>query len=44
MNPDGSMARGAQVAAYARQFDLVRLSVLDVVQVCKAMAAEAAVA
>jgi len=44
MNPDGSMARGAQVAAYARQFDLVQLSVLDVVQVCKAMAAEAAVA
>ena len=44
MNPDGSMARGAQVAAYARQFDLVQLSVLDVVQVRKAMAAEAAVA
>jgi 3,4-dihydroxy 2-butanone 4-phosphate synthase len=44
MNPDGSMARGAQVAAYARQFDLVLLSVEDVVQVRRAMAAEAAIA
>ena len=31
MNPDGSMARGAQVAAYARQLDLVVISVEDVV-------------
>jgi 3,4-dihydroxy 2-butanone 4-phosphate synthase len=44
MNPDGSMARGAQVQAYARQFDLVLLSVEDVVQVRKAMSAEAAIA
>jgi 3,4-dihydroxy 2-butanone 4-phosphate synthase len=44
MNPDGSMARGAQVAAYARQFDLVLLSVEDVVQVRKAMSTEAAMA
>lgn len=36
MNPDGSMARGAQVAAYARQFDLVVLSVEDVVAVRRA--------
>lgn len=43
MNADGSMARGAQVAAYARQFDLVRLSVEDVVQVRTALAAEAAI-
>ena len=33
MNADGSMARGAQVSAYARQFDLELLSVDDVVQV-----------
>lgn len=42
MNADGSMARGAQVSAYARQFDLELLSVDDVVQVRMAMAAEAA--
>ena len=39
MNPDGSMARGAQVLAYARQFDLVLLSVQDVVAVRRAMQA-----
>jgi len=44
MNQDGSMARGAQVAAYARQFDLVLLSVEDVVVVRQAMAAEAVLA
>jgi 3,4-dihydroxy-2-butanone 4-phosphate synthase len=44
MNADGSMARGAQVSAYARQFDLELLSVDDVVQVRMAMAAEAATA
>jgi 3,4-dihydroxy 2-butanone 4-phosphate synthase len=44
MNADGSMARGAQVSAYARQFDLELLSVEDVVQVRMAMAAEAAIA
>ena len=43
MNADGSMARGAQVSAYARQFDLVLLSVEDVVQVRTTMAAEAAI-
>ncbi|MBS1177454.1 MAG: 3,4-dihydroxy-2-butanone-4-phosphate synthase [Proteobacteria bacterium] len=42
MNADGSMARGAQVSAYARQFDLELLSVDDVVQARMAMAAEAA--
>jgi 3,4-dihydroxy 2-butanone 4-phosphate synthase len=31
MNPDGSMARGEQVRAYARQFDLVRLDIDDIV-------------
>lgn len=44
MNADGSMARGTQVSAYARQFDLELLSVEDVVQVRRAMAAEAAAA
>jgi len=44
MNADGSMARGAQVAAYARQFDLVLLSVEDVVAVRQARAADAALA
>jgi 3,4-dihydroxy 2-butanone 4-phosphate synthase len=39
MNPDGSMARGDQVLAYARQFDLVLLSVQDVVAVRQAMQA-----
>jgi 3,4-dihydroxy-2-butanone 4-phosphate synthase len=41
MNADGSMARGAQVSAYARQFDLVLLSVEDVVAVRQALTAEA---
>jgi len=41
MNPDGSMARGAQVTAYARQYDLVLLSVEDVVGVRKTKAAVA---
>jgi 3,4-dihydroxy 2-butanone 4-phosphate synthase len=40
MNPDGSMARGHQVMAYARQFDLVLLSVEDVVEVRRALQAE----
>ena len=39
MNPDGSMARGDQMLAYARQFDLVLLSVQDVVAVRQAMQA-----
>jgi 3,4-dihydroxy 2-butanone 4-phosphate synthase len=39
MNPDGSMARGDQVLAYARQFDLVLLSVQDVVAVRQALQA-----
>lgn len=42
MNPDGSMARGGQVAAYARQFDLVVPSVADVVGVHAARQAEPA--
>lgn len=41
MNADGSMARGEQVSAYARQFDLVLLSVEDVVAVRQAQTAEA---
>lgn len=40
MNADGSMARGAQVCAYARQFDLVLLSVEDVVAVRQAQTTE----
>jgi 3,4-dihydroxy 2-butanone 4-phosphate synthase len=44
MNADGSMARDAQVTAYARQFDLVLLSVEDVVAVRQAMVADLAVA
>ena len=39
MNPDGSMARGDQVLAYARQFDLVLLSVQDLVDVRRALRA-----
>ena len=39
MNPDGSMARGDQVRAYARQFDLVLLSVQDLVDVRRALQA-----
>ena len=42
MNPDGSMARGGQVRAYARQFDLVLLSVQDLVDVRQAMQAQPA--
>jgi len=44
MNADGSMARGAQVSAYARQFDLELISVDDLVQVRMVMAAESAIA
>jgi 3,4-dihydroxy 2-butanone 4-phosphate synthase len=39
MNPDGSMPRGGQVLADARQFDLVLLGVQDPVAVPSAMAA-----
>ena len=44
MNPDGSMARGEQVAVYARQYNLPVLTIEELARCREAMVEQAAVA